>query len=383
MTDYGRSNIAAFYLDPSVLHLNHGAYGAVPRRVMAALQHYQTEAEARCSTFFRDRYDPMLTERLDLVARRYGGQGCEWVFVENATAACNAIFLSCRLEAGDEILFTSAIYGAVRNALLHWQGTRGITLTELPMRLPVEDPAQVVDLVRAALSPKVKLLVIDHVTSTSALRLPVGEIAALCRESSTRVLVDGAHGPGQIALDVPALGVDYYTGNAHKWHFAPKGCAMLWVRPGLGGTVHPTVISHGYRTGLHGEFNWIGTRDASAWFAFRDAVEAHDGFGGKALMRRNRDLAAEAGACLAEALGTVVAGPPEMQVAMSTILLPVKADATASERIQRDFSTHYAMETSFVPWEDRLAIRISAQVYNELEDYETLVTALKDYFDLS
>lgn len=378
--DYGHSLLGEFHLDPAIRHLNHGSFGAVPKSVLAAAQGYQIEAERRASTFFREAYHRLLGERLALVARCYGGAAEDWAFVENATAASNAVFLSERLGPGDEVLFTSAIYGAVRKAVVHWLGGRGVKVTELPLALPVEDPSQVVALVAAALRPQVKLLVIDHITSTSALEMPVAEIAALCRANGTRVFVDGAHAPGQIALDVPALGADYYTGNAHKWQFAPKGCGVLWVRPGLGGEVHPTTISHGYGTGLQGEFNWIGTRDASAWFAFAEAVEAHNRLGGAAAMTRNRALAAEAGAMIAEAFGTPISGPPGMRAAMATVLLPLGAGAE-SERYHREISARYGMEACLMPWGERLAVRISAQVYNEMEDYEALVAALRDYFE--
>ncbi|MCB2136385.1 MAG: aminotransferase class V-fold PLP-dependent enzyme, partial [Rhodobacteraceae bacterium] len=330
----------------------------------------------------RETYFELLSARLDLVAARYGGHAEDWVFVENATAACNAVFLSERLAAGDEVLFTSAIYGAVRKALSHWHAGRGVRFREVDLALPVESPQSVTAAIGAALSPRVKLLVIDHITSTSALLLPVAEIAAICRTNGTRVLVDGAHAPGQIALDLPSLGVDYYTGNAHKWQFAPKGCALLWVRPGLGDGVHPTVISHGLGAGLRAEFGWTGTRDSSPWFAFAEAAAAHDAFGGAGLMARNRTLAAEAGAFLAKALGTELSGPAEMRAAMATVLLPGNIPTAARDRVAADFSRRYQMETSFVPWQDRLAVRISAQVYNEMSDYERLLTAIRDYFAL-
>ncbi|MGI9394340.1 MAG: aminotransferase class V-fold PLP-dependent enzyme [Boseongicola sp.] len=380
---FGHSALDEFHLDLGVLHLNHGAYGAVPKAVMREYQRLQLTAEARCSTFFREDYYRHIAANLSAAADKYGGEKDDWVFVENATAAGNAVFQSEVFEAGDEVLFTSHIYGAVRNTILHWIKPQNVTLREVVIDLPLTSSAQVANQISEALTPRTKLLVIDHITSTSALALPVAEIAKQCRTNGTRVFVDGAHVPGQMKLNVPSLDVDYYACNAHKWHFAPKGCGLLWVKRDRALTVHPTTISHGLGQGLKAEFSWIGTRDSSAWFAFQSAVAAHDGFGGPRLMKRNRALAAEAGALIAAELGTSVAGPPDTQTSMTSILLPVVADASSSDRIQREFSSRYAMETSFVSWNERLAVRISAQVYNELADYEKLIMALRDYFELA
>ncbi|MGI9389568.1 MAG: aminotransferase class V-fold PLP-dependent enzyme, partial [Boseongicola sp.] len=379
---FGHSTLDEFYLDPDVLHLNHGSYGAVPKSVMREYQRLQTDAEAKCSTYFREDYYRHIATNLSAAADQYGGTKDDWVFVENATSASNAVFQSEVFRAGDEVLFTSHIYGAVRKAILHRIKPQEVNLREVVIDLPLASSAQVINQISEALTPRTKLLVIDHITSTSALTLPVTEISKLCRKNETRVYVDGAHVPGQMQLDVPSLDVDYYACNAHKWHFAPKGCGLLWVKPDRALSVHPTTISHGLGQGLHAEFSWIGTRDSSAWFAFQSAIAAHDGFGGLRLMKRNRALAAEAGALIAAEFGTSVAGPPDMQTAMTSIRLPKAADASSSERIQRDFSSRYAMETSFVPWNEELAVRISAQVYNELSDYEKLIVAIRDYFEL-
>ena len=381
MDDFGHSALDEFHLDPDVLHLNHGAYGAVPKSVMRDYQHQQIKAEARCSTHFREDYHRHIASNLATAASQYGGDSEDWVFVENATSASNAVFQSETFEAGDEVLFTSHIYGAVRKALGHWVKPQNVNLREVVIELPLASSAEVTSQICEALTPRTRLLVIDHITSTSALALPIADVAKLCRKNGTRVFVDGAHVPGQMQLDVASLNVDYYACNAHKWHFAPKGCGLLWVRPDRASAVHPTTISHGLGQGLHAEFNWIGTRDSSAWFTLRTAVAAHESFGGQRLIQRNRALAAEAGTLMAGELGTSVAGPPDTQVAMTSILLPVTADAASSERVQREFSARYAMEASFVPWNDKLAVRISAQIYNELSDYEKLIMALRDYFE--
>ena len=382
MENFGHSVLDEFHLDPDVLHLNHGAYGAVPKKVMREYQRLQIQAEARCSTFFREDYHRHVATNISAAADQYGGSSDDWVFVENATSACNAVFQSECFDAGDEVLFTSHVYGAVRKALLHCVKPQDVTLREVVIDLPLASSDEVTSQIFKALTPRTKLLVIDHITSTSAVALPVADIAKLCRKNGTRIFVDGAHAPGQIQSDVPLLNVDYYACNAHKWQFAPKGCGLLWVSRDRAPAMHPTTISHGLGQGLQAEFNWIGSRDSSAWFTFQAAVAAHEYFGGQRLMKRNRALAAEAGALIAAELGTTIAGPPDTQVAMTSVLLPIVADASSSERVQREFSARYAMETSFVPWNDRLAVRISAQVYNELSDYEKLIVALRDYFDL-
>ncbi|WP_424830183.1 aminotransferase class V-fold PLP-dependent enzyme [Ruegeria sp.] len=326
-------HLSAFLLAPDICHLNHGSYGAVPRIVHEKHCALLRQMEERCSSWFRDTYPVLMADARRSAASFLGGLERDWVFAESATQACNAILLSQKLSAGDEVIFLSEIYGAVHKALRHWCESRGVILVEVPVALPVEGPEQVVDGLRAALTGRTKLAVFDHIASPSAIRMPVEEMSRICRDNGTRVLIDGAHVPGQLPLDVEAIGVDYYVGNAHKWLFAPKGCAVLWARSDRQADLHPGSISHGYGEGWQVEFDWVGTRDATPWFCLPDAIGAWERFGGLDLVARNKALARDAGEMLAHELRAELSCPADMAYAMATLRLPgVTGDVNAIKR---------------------------------------------------
>jgi isopenicillin-N epimerase len=189
------------------------------------------------------------------------------------------------------------------------------------------------------------------------------------------VLIDAAHAPGMLELDLPRLGADWVTGNAHKWLFAPKGCAFLWARDPAHPPLHPTVISHGFDRGFAAEFDWVGTRDVTAWLAIEAALEFHAALGGPALRRRNRALASQAAALLASSWGTRIGVAEAMRGSMAIVQAPTAAGDAASlhDRLWQD----HRIEVPVIPLDDRLWLRISAQAYNEIEDYQRLAESLR------
>ena len=220
------------------------------------------------------------------------------------------------------MLTTNHAYPAVRKALTFLCRGAGATLVEAAVPFPLTGDDQVVAAVEAALGPKTRLAVFDHVTSQTAVVYPVARLIELCRSRNVPVLVDGAHVPGMLPLDLSALGADWYTGNAHKWLFSPKGCGFLWARPEHQPDLHPLVISHGLDQGYLAEFDWVGTRDPSAWLAVTDAIAFHGRLGHQAVMCHNRDLATEAADLLADTWGTDQGAPRAMRGSMATVRLP-------------------------------------------------------------
>ncbi len=367
----GQAARAEFALDPDRIHLNHGAFGAVPRSVRAAQDRWRDEWERDPTAFFVDVMPKALRRAAGDVAQRFGGAAEDWVFAENATQAIGGILASLALEPGDAILTTSHAYGAVAKAMRRWASRRGAEFhaAELPTFLSGDD--EVIAAVAAAFTPRTRLLVIDHIVSRLACIFPVAEIVRKARERGIAVLVDGAHAPGQIPLDVPSLGADWYTGNAHKWFFAPRGCGLLWTAPHRQAETRPAVLSWGSDEGYTQAFDWIGTRDVSPWLAFETAAAAHDRFGGPALMARNRALAADA----AEMLGFPATAPAAMRAAMAALALP--ACPMAPEILQARLSREFALSVPAYALQDRVFVRISAQTYNVPADYESLARALK------
>ena len=249
----------------------------------------------------------LIRQAAGVLARSLGVSADDTVFVENATAGCNAVLRSHPLRDGDEILVFDQAYGAVRNIVRHVAALSGAVPVEIELPFPDCPPDEVVHRLAAAITGRTVLAVLDHVTSPGALVLPLAAMTAACRERGVAVLVDGAHAPGQLPLALDALGADWYAGNLHKWLFAPAGSGFLHARRDRQAGLHPTAISHGLGQGFLAEFDWTGTRDMSGWLAVPDAIALHERLGGPALMARNAALAREGAAIVADRLGTEVA----------------------------------------------------------------------------
>lgn len=372
--DFGETIRAAWPLEERAVYLNHGTVGVTPRTVMAAQNRIRDEIEAHPARFLLRELGPRLRRAADRVAGELGGQGEDWVFVENATTGVNAVLRSLELEPGDEVLVCDQTYGAVVRAARHVCARAGATLRQVTLPFPPESPDQVVEAVTSALSSRCRLAILDHITSETALILPIADLAAACRARGIPVLVDGAHAPGMLALDVPAIGADFYVGNLHKWAFAPRSCAVLWVAPRRQADLHPAVVSWGYEQGLTEEFDWTGTRDPSAALASGAAFDFIAGLDAAAMRRWNHALVRD-GAAL---LGGAVA-PEAMTGAMTLAPLPPSAGTQKAQgdALRARLLDEYRIEVPVVPVGDRLWLRLSAQVYNSLEDFERLRTALR------
>jgi isopenicillin-N epimerase len=387
LSDRSRSRIdresafRAFELDPEFIHLNHGSYGAVPREVRLEQDRWRARIEKNPTGFFQEEYPPLMRATAACAARRLGGEARDWVFCENATSAVNGVLQSIALKSGDEILTTSHAYGAVAKAMALTVQRRGATMAiaEVPA-CPVDDD-EIVSTIAAQLGSRTRLLVIDHITSGTALIFPVGRIAAAARAAGVPVMVDGAHAPGQIAVDVPALGVDWYTGNAHKWLFAPRGCGILWTHPDAQDITRPAVLSHGTDQDYTAAFDWIGTRDPSPWFSFDTAASAHEAFGGEALMANNRMLAAEGASEIAAALGAMIAGPAAMRGSMAALLLRENyGDVEGAAAWRQSLASRHRIMAPIYVFGGALWLRVSAQIYNAPDDYRRLAQACRAMF---
>ena len=232
---------------------------------------------------------------------------------------------------------------------------------------------------RAKLTDCTRLVVVELITSPTATIMPVAEIARAAKNLGAGVLVDAAHAPGHIDFDVTASGADWVTGNAHKWLFAPKGAAFLWADPKAQDGLHPTVISHGYGKGFQAEFAWTGTRDPSAWLAVPAAIDFYRRIGDRVVRGHNHDLARRAAELLTDRLGTFAVSPPAMRGAMASIALPTSlpSDHDAARALHVRLWERQRIEVPIFAFADRLWVRISAQVYNELSEYERLAEALR------
>ncbi|MBO0711034.1 MAG: aminotransferase class V-fold PLP-dependent enzyme [Acetobacteraceae bacterium] len=383
MAELGAAIRGEWTLDRDWLTVNHGSYGAAPKAVLAAQQDWRSQMEAGPTRFFSRVYPAAVRAAAGTLARFVGANSEDIAFVTNATEGCNAVLRSLALRPGDEVLVLTHGYGAVRNTVRYVTERAGARMQQAALPFPDPDDARVLAALEARLTPRTRLAVLDHITSASALVLPIAAMTALCRDAGVPVLVDGAHAPGQVTLDLAALGADWYAGNCHKWLCAPKGSGFLWAAPDRQADLHPVSLSHGLGGGFLAEFDWTGTRDPSAWLAVSAAIGFHERLGGADLRARNAALAAEATALLARRLKTGVGASGAFAAAMGVVRLPVSGPAT-TERAHaiRERLLDARTDAPVQALDGALWLRLSAAAYNERADYERLAdivaTALHD-----
>lgn len=389
MVRYGRNLLDEWMLDPSVIYLNHGTVGAPPRRVIAEQRRIQDLIERQPAQFqLRELADPEalgdpavphMRAAAAAVAGHLGAVPDDLVFVDNATTGVNAVLRSLRFSEGDEILVTSLGYGGVNNAVRWVCDTTGATMRTVALAWPGPDPDSCVAAVAGALTDRTRLCLVDHITSQTALVLPVAGIAAACRDAGVPVLVDGAHAPGAIGLDVASLGVDWYTANLHKWALAPRSCGILWADPRVQEGLHPVTISWGYGNGMSAEFDLLGTRDPSANLTAPFALDLLETWGGVELMRHNHDTVWRAARRLSDRWGTVFATPESMIGPMATIALPPSLGTTKSDAdaLRRSLLVDDRIEVPVFPGSGSMSLRLSAQIYNDDQDFDRLGAAIE------
>lgn len=394
MTTFGHPSLPLWPLDPAVLYLNHGTVGVTPLAVLAEQRRIRDEIERRPSQFLLrelseirfgtgDAEKPRLRRAADAVAAFFGARGDDFVFVDNVTAGANAALASLPLAAEDEIVVLELGYGGIHAAARHAARRHGATLRAIALREPVRDADEVVADFTAALGPRTRLAVIDHVTSGSALVLPVDRLCAVCRERGITSLVDGAHAPGAIALDLPSIGADVYVANLHKWGWTPRSLGFLWASPGARDHLRPPVVSWGLDSGLTAEFDWPGTRDPTAALAAPAAIALQREIGVERIRAWNHGLAWRGARRLAERWGVPFETPESMVGTMATLSLPERFGSTSDAAVAlRDrLLFDHAIEVHLAAWKGRLRVRISAQVYNEDADYDRLADALEHELD--
>jgi isopenicillin-N epimerase len=372
--------------------LNHGSFGACPRAILAVQAELRARMEAEPVQFLWRRYEERLEAAREAVARFVGAQTRDLVFITNATTGVNAVARSLKLKRGDQLLTTNQDYNACRNVLAETARQAGARLVVAPMPFPLRHADEVVEAVLRCVTPRTRLAMIDHVTSPTALVLPAARLARELERRGVQTLVDGAHAPGMARLDLESLGAAYYTGNLHKWVCAPKGTAFLWVRRDRQADLQPAVISHGNNTPRPGyspfqdRFDWAGTFDPTGWFCAGEAVAwlgRRLPGGWKQLYRRNHQLAVAARRLLCERLGLDPPCPEVMLGAMATLPLPERFQGLPQNgKIDADqlrLYDRFGIEAPFLRFgrPQRRYFRISAQLYNSLDEYAYLAKALE------
>lgn len=381
-------------LDPGISFLNHGSFGACPRAVLEHQQRLRERLEREPVTFLAREIEGLLDGARAALAGFVGAAPEDLVFVTNATSGVNAVLRSLAFRPGDELLTTNHAYNACRNAL-HFVAERAgarVVVAEVPF--PIGGPGEAVAAILARVTPRTRLALIDHVTSPTGLVLPIAEVVAELAARGVDTLVDGAHAPGMLALDLGALGAAYYTGNCHKWLCTPKGAAFLWVRRDLQPAIRPLTISHGAnsprtdRSRFLLEFDWTGTGDPTAVLSIPEAIRYLGSLlpgGWPELRAENRAKVLAGREAIGERLGIPPPAPPEMIGSLGTLPLPGGSpvargarDPFAIDPLQDALLERHRIEVPVFAWPSppRRAVRISAQLYNRPEEYAALAEAL-------
>jgi isopenicillin-N epimerase len=388
MPAFGREMLDHWLLDPAYTYLNHGTVGAPPRRVLNLQQALRDEVERQPSRFIlRElagyqpapwRSESRIREATRRVASFVGAQPDDLVFVPNVTTGLNAVLRSVPLEPGDEILIPDLAYGATALAAAYAAAERKATLRTIEMPYPVKDAGQVVTAIVSALTARTRLLVLDHITAQTALVLPVRIIAAECHRRQVPVLVDGAHAPGSVALDIASLGVDWYAANLHKWAHAPRSCGILWAAPDRQQDLHPPVVSWGFGKGFRQEFEWTATADPTNYLAAPEGIALLREWHFESVLAYMHGLAWDAAGLLTERWGTTFETPRDMIGAMVTVPLPEAGGASDEDarRLRTALLVEDRIEIQLHAWRGRLWVRVSAQIYNDRSDVIRLADAV-------
>jgi isopenicillin-N epimerase len=380
--EFGRSARRLWSLREDAIFLNHGSYGACPRVVQREQERIRGEMEYQPDEFVYANIVPKdVPTPLRAIAGQIGGfvgvSGDNVALVENATVGIQSVLNALALNPGDEILITDHQYNAVRLAVEARCRQAGAVPRVAHIPLPATAD-EVRGRLREAAGPKVKLAVIDHITSATALTFPIADIIADLQGRGVRVLVDGAHAIGQIPLDIAGLGADWYVTNMHKWLFAPKGSAMLYASERTQAITRPAITSHYIEMGFPKSFDYVGTRDYSAWLTLPTAISFFEQLGRERLWRHNARLVAMASDQLI-GLGAQPTGPLDMCAAMRAFILPQDRPARAEDALDLKWSLwkEGAIQVNAAVLAGSLIIRISAQAYVDETDLLALSAHLE------
>ena len=371
-----------FLLRPGVVFLNHGSYGASPRPVFDAYQEWQRELEGQPVEFLGRRLRGLLEASRAALGAYVGADGDDLVYVPNSTFALNVVARALPLSPGDEVLGTDHEYGAIERTWRFVCGRRGARYVRQAVPLRPSSPDEVVEAIWAGVTPRTRVLFLSHITSPTATVFPIEPLLRRARAAGILSVVDGAHAPGQLPLDLEALGADFYAGNCHKWLCAPKGSAFLHARREVQELLSPLVVSWGWQSDRPGPSRFVdeqqlqGTRDPAAFLAVPAAIRFLEQHDWPAVRRRCHDLLAGARRAIGALTGLPPLTPdtPDWYAQMAAFPLPPCDGPALKERLYRS----YQIEVPVTSWQGLAFVRVSVQGYTSAADVAALVGALAD-----
>ncbi|MFM7775180.1 MAG: aminotransferase class V-fold PLP-dependent enzyme [Candidatus Kapaibacterium sp.] len=383
---YGAALRAHWDLREDMTFLNNASFGATPRVVMQAQSEWRARMERQPVEFVMRTQGPAVRAAAEEMAAFLGADAQDFAFVDNASMGVSTVVhaLLSVLKPGDELLTTTHVYNAVRQTMKHVASLCGAVVTEVEVPFPLVSADDVRARLRAAMSSRTRFVVVDHITSPTGCIFPVEGIIEDCRERGILVMIDGAHAPGMLPLDLTKLDADWYTGNFHKWMYAPKGSAFLWTRRDRQHMTHPLVPSHGYGQGYTAEFDFIGTKDWSPYTCAVDGLRFFERMGGQRSMEYNRSLNLTVRRMLLEAMPQHEPCPESMLGFLAAVVLPIGLPAAmpSADRMALSLKLHdrlwdeHAIEVPIIPFGPHMMVRTASHVFNEPSEYLRLVSVL-------
>lgn len=379
---FGKSYRDEFLIKKDVIFLNNGSFGATPKPVFDSFVEWSKRLEEQPVYFFVDEYSELLENTLNRTKKFLGIKSGETAFIENTTSGINAIInsLKHKLTKQDKILFLDDAYKGIKNTLYHLSESYAIQLVELKTPFPIVSEEDILERIENAIkdNPGIKIAIFDHISSSRSIVYPIKKMVEIAKKYDITVIIDGAHAPGMFKIDIDSYGADYYVGNLHKWMYAPKSVAIIWTQRENSELIHPLTISLNYKKGFNREFEWTGTKNPAAYLSVNSAIDFIEKIGHKKIIKYNFNLAKEATDLLTEKLLTEKCCPDSMKTALSTIPLDIAGKTDRTVELRNKIYKTYKLELPFFFHHDRMWFRISAQIFNELGEYELLGHALTD-----
>ena len=368
--------VTEWLIDPGTAYLNHGGFGALPVPVAQAAEALRREVEANPTDLFMRSWQGRLDVVRARVAALLHARTDDLVFVPNATTGTATVLSSLPLGAGDEIVVTDHRYPAVRSQVDVLADRRGVVVREVHVPVDIATADEIADRILAGVTDRTRLVVLDHIASATGFRFPVERLVPAVQDVGLPVLVDGAHAPGQIEVDLEALGADFWCGNMHKWVCSPRACAALCVAPRHQDVIRPLVASHEYSYGYQPAFDWMGTHDPIPMLAVPAAIEFWESLGWEAARAEQRRLVGDGARHVAERLGTRVAVRDEFTASMRLVELPRPMDFEDGVALMHRLTTEHKVTLYVTHHAGTSYVRLGGQLYNTAEDYDRAATAL-------